>query len=43
MAIFVLKLHGQTPAIHDTRHVLSKDEVATLRRFLEPAGNRPGA
>jgi hypothetical protein len=34
-------LNGHTHGFHDTRHSLSKDEVAEIRRFLERAGVDP--
>jgi hypothetical protein len=34
----VVKLAGHTHGFHDVRHSLSKDEVVTLRKFLEQAG-----
>lgn len=37
----VIKLNGHTHGFHDTRHALSKDEVATVRKFLEGAGVDP--
>ena len=37
----VVKLNGHTHGFHDTRHSLSKDEVASMRKFLETAGVDP--
>jgi hypothetical protein len=37
----VVRLNGHTHGFHDTRHALSKDEVSTLRKFLELAGIEP--
>jgi hypothetical protein len=37
----VVKLNGHTHGFHDTRHSLSKEEVASLRKFLEAAGIDP--
>ncbi len=37
----VVKLNGHSHGFHDARHSLSKDEVATLRKFLEQAGIDP--
>ena len=34
-------LNGHTQAFHDSHHSLSKDEVATMRKFLETAGIDP--
>jgi hypothetical protein len=36
-----VSLNGHTHGFHDTRHDLSKDEVAEMRRFLEQAGVDP--
>jgi hypothetical protein len=38
----VVKFNGHTHGFHDTRHALSKEEVAALRKFLEQAGIDPG-
>ncbi|MGE0225130.1 MAG: hypothetical protein AB7F35_09320 [Acetobacteraceae bacterium] len=37
----LVKLNGHTHGFHDTHHSLSKEEVGTLRRFLENAGVDP--
>lgn len=37
----IFKLNGHTHGFHDTRHALSKDEVAAVRKFLEAAGVDP--
>ena len=37
----VVRLNGQTHGFHDAHHALSKDEVVTLRKFLESAGIDP--
>lgn len=37
----VVKLKGHTHGFHDSHHTLSKDEVSTLRKFLEEAGINP--
>ena len=37
----VVRLNQHTHGFHDTRHDLSKDEVAALRKFLETAGIDP--
>jgi hypothetical protein len=37
----MVKLNGKQHGFHDTHHSLSKDEVSTLRRFLEEAGVDP--
>ena len=37
----VIKLGGHTHGFHDVRHALSKDDVVTLRKFLEQAGFTP--
>ena len=37
----VVKLNGHTHGFHDTQHALSKEEVVTLRKFLELAGIDP--
>jgi hypothetical protein len=37
----MVKLNGHTHGFHDTRHSLSKDEVASVRKFLESAGVDP--
>ena len=39
----VVKLNGQMHGFHDAHHSLSKDEVVTLRKFLEAAGVDPVA
>ena len=38
----MVKLNGHTHGFHDTHHSLSKDEVASVRKFLESAGVDPG-
>jgi len=38
-----VKLNGQAHAFHDSRHSLSKDEVAEIRHFLAGAGIDPAA
>jgi len=37
----VVKLNGHTHGFHDSRHAFSKDEVKSLRKFLETAGIDP--
>ncbi len=37
----VIKLNGHTHGFHDSRHALSREEVAALRKFLESAGVDP--
>lgn len=37
----VVKLNGHTHGFHDSRHSLSKEEVAMIRRFLTAAGVDP--
>jgi hypothetical protein len=37
----VVRLNGHTHGFHDSHHALSKDEVMTLRKFLETAGIDP--
>ena len=37
----VVRLNGQTHGFHDAHHEFSKDEVVTLRKFLEAAGIDP--
>ncbi len=37
----MVKLNGHTHGFHDTHHSLSKDEVSSLRKFLEGAGVDP--
>ncbi len=37
----LVKLNGLTHGFHDTRHSLSKEEVVTVRKFLEAAGVDP--
>lgn len=37
----IFKLNGHTHGFHDTRHALSKDEVADVRKFLDAAGIDP--
>jgi len=37
----VVKLNGHTHGFHDTHHSLSKEEVSSLRKFLETAGVDP--
>ncbi len=37
----IVKLGGHTHGFHDVRHSLPKDDVATLRKFLEQAGFTP--
>ena len=37
----IVKLRGHTHGFHDVRHALSKDDVVTLRKFLEQAGFAP--
>jgi hypothetical protein len=36
-----VKLNGHTHGFHDTHHSLSKEEVSSLRKFLETAGVDP--
>ena len=36
-----VKLNGHAHAFHDTRHSLSKEEVVSIRNFLEGAGVDP--
>lgn len=36
-----ITLNGRTHGFHDTRHSLSKEEVAEMRRFLVEAGVDP--
>ena len=38
---FIVKLNGHTYGFHDAHHALSKQEVVTLRKFLELAGVDP--
>jgi hypothetical protein len=37
----VIKLNGHTQGFHDSRHALAKEDVATLRHFLQAAGVDP--
>lgn len=37
----MVKLNGHTHGFHDTHHSLSKDEVSSVRKFLESAGVDP--
>jgi hypothetical protein len=37
----VVKLNGHTRGFHDSQHTLSKEEVVSLRKFLEAAGIDP--
>ena len=37
----MVKLNGHTHGFHDTHHSLSKDEVSSVRKFLETAGVDP--
>ena len=37
----IAKLGGHTHGFHDVRHALSKEDVVTLRKFLETAGFTP--
>jgi hypothetical protein len=37
----LVKLNGHSHGFHDTQHSLSKEEVVTLRKFLEGAGVDP--
>lgn len=37
----LVTLNGHTHGFHDTRHSLSKDEVAAIRKFLAGAGIDP--
>ncbi|HKM63842.1 MAG TPA: hypothetical protein VJY39_15260 [Acidisphaera sp.] len=37
----VVKLNGHTHGFHDTRHALSKNDVASLRKFIEASGIDP--
>ena len=37
----MVKLNGHTHGFHDTHHSLSKDEVSSVRKFLESAGVHP--
>ena len=36
-----VKLNGHAHSFHEPHHALSKDEVATMRKFLEEAGVDP--
>jgi hypothetical protein len=37
----IVKLGGHTLGFHDVRHSLPKEDVVTLRKFLEQAGFAP--
>ena len=37
----MVKLNGHTHGFHESRHDLSKDDVAQLRKFVEAAGVDP--
>ncbi|MGE0418684.1 MAG: hypothetical protein AB7O80_17920, partial [Acetobacteraceae bacterium] len=37
----MVRLNGHTHGFHDTRHSLSKEEVTSMRKFLETAGIDP--
>jgi hypothetical protein len=37
----MVSLNGHTLGMHDSRHALSKDEVAAMRKFLAEAGVDP--
>ena len=37
----MVKLNGHAHGFHDSRHDLSKDEVAAIRKFVEAAGIDP--
>ncbi len=37
----IVKLGGHTHGFHDVHHALPKDDVVTLRKFLEQAGFTP--
>ncbi len=37
----LVKLNGHSQGFHDSHHSLSKDEVVSLRKFLEGAGVDP--
>lgn len=37
----IVKLNGHSHGFHDSQHSLSKEEVGSLRKFLEGAGVDP--